>query len=223
MKKTIILGVLALGLSTGLRAQNYIEDRAGRPIKSSANVDITGDPMLFPDWVQGTVELAGNKSYKDVYLNMNLIDQEIVFKGKSGEKLAFTEDVTSVVFNDTESARKRLIKKGYPAANGITPSDFLEVLADGSLTLLKKNSKIIWQEKVYNSATTKQTVIPKNVYYLFDKTANKISVLKPSKSAIVAQLSKHKSEIDAYLKTNKIDFANDQDLTKLFIYYNSLS
>ena len=45
---------------------------------------------------------------------------------------------------------------------------------------------------------------------------------KPSKNDFLEILSSKSSEIDAFIKKEKINFKDNQDLAKVFVYYGTL-
>jgi hypothetical protein len=126
--------------------------------------------------------------------------------------------VSSFAFTDTVKgvAETRLFKK----IDSKLDNDYFMVIADGKVSLLKKIWKVIWEEKTYNSSTVVKNILDKSAYYTLSD--GKLLQIKPSKKEILNAFPDHKNEVDQYIKTEKISFNNDQDLSKLFIYYNSL-
>jgi len=222
--KALILIIAFFAFQSNVKAQNYLEDAAGRPLRGNVKGELTGSPLLFSDFVVGSVELKSSKVYKEVPLNIDLLNQEVIFKGKDGKSLGFTEEVSSVIFPETTAAgtTNRLFKKGFPGTSNSTDKDYFEVLAEGPVSLLKRTWKTIWEEKTYNSATVTQSVLTKTTYYIYNPANKTIKVIKPGKSAVLDQLPNHKPEIETYIKSNKVNFSNDASLAKLFSYYNSL-
>ena len=222
--KVLILIIAFFAFQSTTKAQNYLEDAAGRPLRGNVKGELTGNPLLFSDWVVGSVELKSSKVYKQVPLNIDLLSQEVIFKGKDGNSLGFTEDVSSVVFPENTPAGtvNRLFKKGFPSTSNSTDKDYFEVLSEGPTSLLKRTWKSIWEEKTYNSATVTQSILTKTTYYIYDPAKKTLKVIKPSKSAVLAQLPNHKAEVEAYIKNSNVNFSDDQSLAKLFSYYNSL-
>lgn len=217
MKKNILFIVLLL-LSQYTFAQTFLEEANGRPILKTSLEDISGDPYLYKTWKLGKVQLAGGKTYDKVPMNVNLISKEVFFKGANDEKLAFVQPVVSFVFADTVRGvpEVKLFKKIDPKLD----PDFFVVIAEGKVSLLKKLWKVIWEEKTYNSGTIVKNILDKSAYYVLND--GKLTLIKASKKDILASLPDHKDEVEKYIKTEKISFSSDQDLSKLFVYYNSL-
>jgi len=223
MRKPFVLLLIAvLFIGTVANAQQILEDAAGRPFRASQGIEASGNPLLYEDWMLGTVELQGGKVYKDVPLNINLLDQQVLFKGKDGASLIFTDNVSSISFAGADGKSAKIFQRGFPNTSHTTGETYFQVLADGSLTLLKRQWKVIWEEKTYNSATITKTLLDKNELYIFDKEKNELTLVKPSKSKILSLMSKHQSEVETFIKDNKTNFSKDESLAQLFVYYNGL-
>lgn len=220
-KQKLLLGIFFMLLfSRAAFAQDFLKDAAGRPIISGVYSDVSGSPYLYTDFVKGTIQLADGRSYTNVFLNLDLISQEVLFLKQDNEKMAFKEDVRGVVFEPATG--RALFKRNFPSSNSSTNKDFFLVLADGKMTLLKKIWKVIWQEKEFNSATLKKNILDKSAYFIFDAEKNTMVQTKINKKTLSTIFVLHQEAMDKYIKTEKIDPGKDEDLVKLFTYYNSL-
>jgi hypothetical protein len=218
MIKTNLLFIVLLLVGQHAFAQTFLEEANGRPILKTALEDVSGDPYLYKTWKVGKVQLLNGKTYDNVPLNVNLISKEVFFKGANDEQLAFVQPVSSFAFTDTVKGVPvtRLFKKIDPKLD----NDYFIVIADGKISLLKKIWKVIWEEKTYNSGTVVKNILDKSAYYTL--ADGKLLQIKPSKKEILNAFPDHKEEVDKYVKAEKISFNSNQDLSKLFIYYNSL-
>jgi len=112
-------------------------------------------------------------------------------------KLIFTTNETKQIFIPTEYSDKKTINLGY-----------FELLAEGDMKLLKQFQKS-GKEKI-------KTVL------FFQNKSEPAKRFKVKKSSILKLMSKHKSSVSKFIVKNKLNVKNEDDLKKVFEYYNSL-
>jgi hypothetical protein len=109
---------------------------------------------------------------------------------------------------------------GYPPVDNQTQTSFYQVIADGTVKLLKHYKKTIRVDKAFNSATSTKTFVLADVYYVFIN--NQITRIKPGQKSILAILGDKADQLQNYMKNNSVNYKSDAALAKLFSYYNSL-
>lgn len=107
-------------------------------------------------------------------------------------------------------------KKAYPPV-------FYELLAAGKMELLKK-IKVVLIKANYNSTLDvgSKTDTKSLRFELFVYNGKEMIKLIKSKKKILALLEDKKEQINQYIKDEKISVKKEEDLIKLFTYYNSL-
>lgn len=123
------------------------------------------------------------------------------------------------------NGRKRIFKNHaaismeFERTNG-----FYEVLSKGDVLLLKKYEAII-KPPTFNPALNigeKDYIFAKNESFYYAKKRN-IEKIKPKKSLFLDDIMvNRKSEIDKYFSINDLNLKKENDLVKLFEFYNSL-
>ena len=88
------------------------------------------------------------------------------------------------------------------------------------MQLLRKTKKTISETKAYNSATTNQTIIEANTYYV--TKSGQTTQIKKDKKSVLALLSDKTPQLEEFIKQNKLNLKQDGDLSKLIIYYNNI-
>jgi hypothetical protein len=219
MIKILFSLFFVLSVSHVCLGQTYLEEVNGRPIKGNIQTDVTGSPLLFKSWKQATVLFKDGKTLNNIPMNVDLVSQTPLFVGPGNQALAFVDPIAS--FSVIDTLGSLMNKKLYNKLENGDPGYYL-VIADGKLTLLKKVWKVVWEDKTYNSATVTRSILEKSAYYVMNKDANTLSVIKPSKKSILAAFKDKTDAVEDYLTKNKINFGTDEDLNKLFLYYNSL-
>jgi hypothetical protein len=218
-----LLNIFIFFCFAGITTANaqFLKNNEGRVVTTKDYTDIDGSPYLYDNWLPGTVKLSNGQTYKDVMLKYDLLKDEVLFKGKDDEMLAFVQPVTEFTIAKTEIGNVILhFKKGFTGLTDYTANAYFEVLADGGTQLLKKLTKTITESQQFNSATKTRNFADKITYYIVK--SSKITWVKNDKKAILAALANKQPQLEAYLKTNKVDFKNDDDLGRLVTYYNSL-
>jgi len=210
--------IFLMFISTLCFSQNYLEEVNGRPIRGNKQSDVVGDPHLFKNFKSATVLLKSGTSLKDIPVNVDLVTNTALFAKSGNTVLAFVDPVSEFLVMDTLSSGLAKMRYAF-VEDGKEPSCFL-VLSDGKLSLMKKLWKVVWEDKTYNSATVTKTILDKSAYFV--KDAQSLTSLKPSKKSVLAAMSDQSAAIEKYLKDNKVSFSSDQDLQKLFNYYNTL-
>lgn len=214
-----ILFIVSLFLFSYNAKAQYLHDINGVPITTSKYEDVTGTPYLADTWLPGTVKLTNGTSYKNnLFLKYNVKDDELYFKGRNDEQLLFVDPIAEFIINTP--GIQHHYKNGYKSINGYSEKTFFEILAEGSIQLLKKTNKTILESKAYNSPITDRRFVDVTYYYIV-KDGNAIPVKKDRKS-ILTILADKQSALEKYMKDNDLNIKNDSDFSKIIVYYNSL-
>jgi len=197
----------------------YVTDALGHTVTLNAYDDIQGTPYLADTWAPGTVKLTNGKTYKDnVLLKYNLADDAVYFKGENGSPLLFASPVSE--FTITDETGNRHYKSGFDAISGYTDKNFFEVIADGTVQVLKKYKKTVRESRDYNSAVTVKAFVDIIQYYMIKN--GKVVSIKNDKKTILTAIGDKQPELEAYIKANNLNLKNDADIGKLVTYYNSI-
>lgn len=221
--KTLLYSTLFLTGFNGY-AQGYIiiQDAKGEVVSEHNYVDVQGTAFLNSDWLIGSFTLVNNKLYKDVNLKYDVVQDKIFLRGAKGEQISMLDKVKDFTLNYPTEVEvvNRYFRCGYSNIPGTRADSYFEVLADGKVQLLKRTSKIIQENKEYNSATITKSFYETIKYYLFNE--GKATLIKKDKKSILTALNTKQPELETYIKDNKLNLKNDEDLAKLITYYNTL-
>ena len=213
----IILGCALLMLSTSGYAQVYSTVNApGRSAINSKETlsNLVGEPYLYPAFKKAFVRFANaNTSLYDVKYDQ--LADELVVKGEGEQEYAFSDPILEFKFQES----KKTFRSGF-ASTGPKTSEksFYEILFDGNTKYIKRAAKVIIEAKQYNAAAIRK-VDESNSYFIVKPQGNPEPVRNNEKS-ILAALGK--PELAAYVKTNKLNLKNDDDVAKLLAYNDSL-
>jgi hypothetical protein len=215
MNKIILTFLFCLYASFLSAQQMYLTNINGDPVLTKTYTEIIGSAFLSDNWIYGTVTTINGKTYKNINLKYDLFKDEPYFKQKENDEglYAFTEKIKTFTLVNLGVEETYLM--GFPAVDNYTPDSYYQVLGKiNENYFLKKTIKTISESRPYNSSTTEKTFIELQVYYLFKD--GKMIKFKPSKKEFLANFPAQSEKINAYLKTNDVDFKNGKDLGGLF-------
>lgn len=217
--KTVRITILLLLVFVGVSKAQYLQDVQGKPVMEKSYTDIVGTPLLFPNWVLGEVNLDNGNSYQNIPLKYNIVDDILYFMNpKDSTMLEFVQPVQS--FNLKLKSGELDYANGFPAIDGFKETSFYQVLYDGTTKLLKKSSKTVLENRPYNSATIEKSFLDASEYFMLQN--DKIQKLRLTKKVLLSLFGDKSSQLADFMKKEKIDFKNDEDLIKVFKYYDSL-
>jgi hypothetical protein len=219
LKITLRLVCVALGLSLvyapATLAQGLLADQMGNPVFEKRYTNIKGSPYLQPDWAAGSVKLRSGKTFDGMKLKYDQVEDELLFLSDGGKEMTFSEPVAEFTIGD------KAFRRGYPAADGAPANAFYEVITEGKMALLKRTSKKVIEEPAYNAATSVKSIRTNENYYL-TATNLELTKIKKDKKSVLAALPDKKAELEDYIKDQRLDLRQEQDIVKLISYYNTL-
>ncbi len=182
--------------------------------------DVTGQPYLLKDWALGSVTTINKGFLKDAMLRYDEIENQVILKGKSGEEQILTLPVKEFTITDAETSTLRTFRSGFSPSKFNNETTLFEVLVEGKTTFLKRNNKTISENKEY-SGKINRTVTDAIKHYLVVSN-NEPVLIKLDPKAITTLLSDKESELNTYIKANKLNVKKQDDAVKLIAYYNTL-
>ena len=213
--KTFNFTILLLLFINGVSKAQFLQDIQGRVITEQSYTDVIGSPFLNDAFVNGNVILTNGVKFQSVALKYSSYNDELFFKNPKDESL-----LSFVVPVKSFELLGQMYINGFPAIDNFTENSFYQLIANSSVKLLLKNYKTILENKAYNSASTEKKFEDNKIYYVFRD--GKMKRFKPSKKDLMETFADKSSEIDVFLKKEKVDFKNNADLVKVFEYYSSL-
>ncbi len=182
--------------------------------------EVQGSPFLFDKWSKGSITTKQNVK-EDVNLLYNEVEDRILLKVQEGEADNFVDRIDAFTIVDKENGSAlRKFKSGFLPTKYSSEKTFFEVLIDGKARLLKKNEKVIAENREY-SGKIARTVVDNTNYYiaLGDNVPVKV---KANDQSVAKLLDFQNNQIAQYIKSNKPNLKQEDDLVKLITYYNSL-
>jgi hypothetical protein len=164
--------------------------------------------------VEGGDTLKGNVKYN---LETDLIQLQVDNRLETftARKVVFFE-----IFDVLAKDYRRFYSLPYALTGGYRAPTFFELLTEGKMTLLARE---YLEYKTYSSfyyygSYTRLVLVYK--YYLLNENGE-ITEFQGKKNDWIYAMGNYGSEVQKYVKSNKLDFDEKKDLTRIVEYYNS--
>lgn len=227
-KKVFLFGLIILIATTAAFSQTSQEEITSEDLRNLVRYDVIksvqatetiGSPYLFDDFEEGVITLVDGKNTANLQLNFNIYENRVEFSDTGGIIAVENEMVDRFVFDN--AANKMVFAKGFDSRR-LNNSDFVQVLVDGPVKVLKKY-EVSFQENVasYGTATQKDEYISNQRYYIHeDGETNRIRKL--SERQVLKTLNGHRDELESYINENNLNIENTEHLTRVIQYYNEI-
>lgn len=181
--------------------------------------DIEGSPYLNDEFIKGSIYTSSKTQYADIPLRYNIYNDEIEFEteDKKVAAIASPEIVEKVTFGDITMEYipfdySKTVRKG-----------FFKVIVKGRASLYARPDIEFREAKSpepYKEAEPAKFIQKDDRYYL--RLGMESAVMCVNKKDVISFFPDHSSEIDSFIKENKINVKKEDELKKLLEYYNSL-
>jgi predicted glycosyltransferase involved in capsule biosynthesis len=182
---------------------------------------VRGQEFPFELWHEGRIVLLegdtlhGNVKY-DMQNDIVMFSVSEKIQTFSARKIAFFE-----IFDGTIKQYRQFYALPFSSVGSYRTAVFFELLAEGKLTLLCRES-IEYRTNnsyfYYYSTYTRRVLVNK---FYFLRENGEIEEWKGSKADLLQLMGRAADEVEAYMKQNKLKADDKQDLAKTVKYYNS--
>lgn len=222
--KTTILSVAFITLAVlsafNAHAQDALQASDGKPVDESTIADVSGSPDLNVDWADGSISRKSGKQYTNLKLRYDAYSDLVEFQDLQSGKM-FTPTFADLNgFTLKSSNGDMVFANGFPAVDNQTPASFYQVIAPGKTQLLKHYTKTVKETQGFGDGTTSKNFEDNETYYIYKNGA--MTKVKNDEKDITAALSDKSQQLTAYAKSNHLGFKKEEDLNKIFTYYNTL-
>lgn len=214
------LAAFAQRFPAELESLQWKNDANGKPLFSRNYLNSEGSPDFSTEYCTATLT-TNDKTYSGVKVKLNLLDNQVLFMDDNTEKIA-SIPVNKIEFTSCPNLKTPVVfRSGYAAIDEQKQSTFYQVLDSGKAGLLKYYKITYRDERPYNSAVTTR-IFNREEFYYASKPDKTISKLKKSSEDVVNVLADKKALVQAFIDQNKLKCKKEEDLVKVFNYYNSI-
>lgn len=235
--KAVFLTLFLVCFGLFLRGQgnaNFIGAPVGLPHTDNNTVllmdnryqGIKGSPRLFDKWYPAEIVLNGGQKHQNIPFKLDVFEnQELITKNQAGDSLFIKENMVSYFSIYNEDTKITHTFKRFKEKSTDKKPIFFDVLHEGKYSLLAKRYKN-FSPADFKGGYSAQRFYDEytNVTDLFIKIpeTEDLVKIKPNKKSILKVLSGKDKELSALIDKENLDLKNEQDLAKLFAYYNQL-
>jgi len=183
------------------------------------NIKYQGSPYLDKEFILGKV-ILNNSKIINTGLRYNAYSDNFEFYNKDVIMSLSKIDGTKIILTG-----KTFVLRSLKSENSTSKNYYQELTENGRLRLYKKYYKKFVEAKKSKSSygSDKPAKFELITSYFFEKSGSKdLELFKLKKKDILLLMKDKSSDIKKYLKNEKLKLSKEQDLVKLFDYYNSL-
>jgi len=181
--------------------------------------NVNGSPYLNDEWGKGFVKLNDGESYRNIDIKFDELKQQVVIKGENELTYKFVDPVKE--FNINYVVDGNVHKAHFIRGYGDNKNVFYEILADGSLLLLKSTDKKINSIPSFPAGSERSKAIQNTNDYFIVKDG-KLLKIKPDEKSVLKAIGNNEAELSTYIKSNNLVLKHDADLVNLIVHYNSI-
>ena len=181
----------------------------------------SGQQWPFEYWHDGKLVLEAGDTLKgkikyDPQTDIIQFEKKGALQSFTSRKIVFYE-----IFDVTSSRYRQFYSIPYSPIGGYKTPVFFELLAEGKITLLG-------QEKLENRTTNSyygygnitRIVLVHKYFTLNEKGV--VETFTGTKKDVLYLMENREDEVKRFIKVNKLNLERQNDLARVFVYYNSL-
>jgi|GEM_PF-1084336 len=200
-------------------AIHFLNDANGKPFKSVRGFDEEGSPYFSADYVKSNIQMANGKMYHDIPIKLNQMTGELIFKTADGQEMLVVNPYQRIELQ--HEGKTYVFRSGFPAIDKQNNMSAYELLDSGTAILLKYTTVQYQDKQAYNSPNIVRTYNKKENHYVW--TASQGLTRIPKKEEDWAGFFGHQqAEINKFIRRENIKLKKEQDIIKLFHFYNQL-
>jgi hypothetical protein len=202
--------------------QIFLSDANGKPFENKY-ADVTGSAYFFPAFKYSTIELSDGRKYMDIQSRLNLVEHEVEFISATSKEGYIGKGLVSIIsFNDTvkQDIKKYTFQSGFPSIDNQSFIHFYQVLCTGSITLLKSINKVMEERNNELSGEKSKEFVTRENWYIFQNGTMKR--VKKDQAFFSALYMDKADYFTNYIRDNKVNFKNEEQITKMMNYLNTL-
>jgi len=231
MKKIIILLMLSLSGLMFAQGRQIVEATSGEDLGSKVSTNMQ---YLFPEFTDGQVFFL-KSAQSNGKLNYNMLVGEMQFLNNEEVLALETKNVAVVSINNrifypykggefseellsTEKHKLRVIRKGSVVSHAKKGA----YGTSSSTSSITSFSSVGGSGHIYNLSVSEDVLISvKNLYYLVGENGKYTQITNAK--TFTKQFPALRTQIEAYVKEQRIRFDSEDDLKRLFAYCSELN
>ena len=226
MKKLIVFTIC---ISNLFNAFSQEDGKAGRRINEQVTgnllyiyeyTDIQGSPFLYDDWNDGVI-VINESQLTHAMLKFDTYSNKFVVN-KNDTSYEISPNINEVrLFLNNDTSNTRIYRKGYNINMRLNPKVYLQVMAEGKLTLLKYSYKDMEEYTEYGSAVKIKRFREGQQYFILKDGQYSSTTL--TKKNLQDALTDKWAAVSDFLSKKGLNGKDEKSWTAAFRFYNSLN
>lgn len=202
MKKLIVLALVFCSANVVAQSADKPPLLMGDALYTFRYENINGTPFWQKDWMKGKIITTGKKVYENQDLKLDLVQNNFVFE-RDGKSYSLTPDVWEVQLSAPAGEENYVFRRGFAINKFITPTNFVQVLAEAkTMSLLKYTKKVTEEYSEYNDATKYKRFRLVEEYFIFSNMQAVPVVL--NKKSMEAIFGSKWAEVETFMKRSDL-------------------
>jgi hypothetical protein len=211
------------GVTNYSNAQQFMNDANGRPMYMHAEYAVEGSPFFSNDYCTANLKLRKGKTYNGIKVKLNLQENLVIYDAGDGKEMIATSPIEKIeFFNCNDATKSKVLVTGYPAIDKQDVSGFYILMDSGSVQLLKHISVNYRDTKYYGDPNMTRVFEQKETYYAYSADKGMMRLSKDN-NLVLTVFNNRKQELAKFIAANDLKCKREEDLVKVFAYYNSLN
>lgn len=228
MKAYLLFSVLIYCTLPVAKAQGT--DNAGRQLvdRNNGNLlylsryeSIKGTQFYNDEWLNGSLIAANGAAYKNLQIKFDAYSNKVVINRNDSAFEVVPPPKEIRLFPAGNSSDTLVFKNGYSISQKIRPGTYLQVLAEGKITLLKFIRKDIEEYTEYGDATKFKRFTDMYRYYVYTG-GDGFGEIKISQKGLEDILHAQWPAVQSYLIQQKLNQKDEKSWMMAVKYYNTL-
>lgn len=183
--------------------------------------DIKGEAFNSPQWLPARIISANGRAYDGFKLKLDIYTNTLYANINDTIYDLSPAPVSRFQLypNFPDTITRKVYKKGF-VASGLKPENYLQILAEGKVVLLKQETLEI--KDVHEDALTTTKKFVGQTYYYIIKNGSAPEQVRLNKSNLQQTTGDKWKEVSVYMKAKDLSFSSEDDWKAVLAYYNSL-
>lgn len=194
-----------------------VADGNGKIVNFGVDMENYGSPFFDSEFMPANIVLVTGQRYENVWVKINLLSNEIIYKTPDGKELAVLPAIKLVELN--QNGNLVFFEYGFPVFAKQNQKTIYQVLTKGKVTLLKYFFVQVTEAKPYSSATMLRTIEQFPKLYLFDKSMG-LQKAPKSNEDLTSLYKADATRIQGILQKNNLKIKKEADLIQCITAFN---
>jgi hypothetical protein len=225
--KQLIFSAICIAYLFNASAQQDV--KAGRHINDQVSgnllyiyeyTDIQGSPFLFDEWTDGVI-LINQAQLNHVKLKFDTYSNKFVVN-KNHTAYEISKSINEVrLYPNNDTFNTRIYRKGFNINMRVNPNVFMQVMAEGKLTLLKYTYKDLEEYNEYGSAIKYKRFRDGQQFFILKDGQYTSTTL--TKKNLQDALNDKWAAVSDFLSKKGLNGKDEKSWIAAFRFYNSLN